>query len=139
MPKPATKPDDSDFTPAPPDWIHTGTTGKANPHTTSGGAEGVSNPPNGGQVTGEDSDFTPYDPNYKSPTPPPDPSGRTPTGEPAPGDNRNGFQRTLDNLTTPDPRREEWQGPVRNASDSFSRGIAENVLPFVSHPLKSGL
>ena len=71
--------------------------------------------------------------------PPPDPSGRTPTGEPAPGDNRNGFQRTLDNLTTPDPRREEWQGPVHNAADSFSRGVAENVLPFISHPLKSGL
>ena len=70
---------------------------------------------------------------------PPDPSGRTPTGEPAPGDNRNGFQRTLDNLITPDPRREEWQGPVRNAADSFSRGVAENVLPFISHPLKSGL
>ena len=58
---------------------------------------------------------------------PPDPSGRTPTGEPASGDNRNGFQRTLDNLTTPDPRREEWQGPVHNAADSFSRGVAENV------------
>ena len=70
---------------------------------------------------------------------PPDPSGRTPTGERAPGDNRNGFQRTLDNLITPDPRREEWQGPVRNTADSFSRGVAENVLPFVSHPLKSGL
>ena len=70
---------------------------------------------------------------------PPDPSGRTPTGEPASGDNRNGFQRTLDNLITPDPRREEWQGPVRNAADSFSRGVAENVLPFISHPLKSGL
>lgn len=66
-----------------------------------------------------------------------DPSGRTPTGEPAPGDTRNALQRTLDNLITPDPRREEWQSPGRNMADTFARGVAENVVPLVSHPLKS--
>ncbi len=66
-----------------------------------------------------------------------DPSGRTPTGEPAPDDTRNALQRWLDNLITPDPRREEWQSPGRNMADTFARGVAENVVPLVSHPLKS--
>ena len=68
---------------------------------------------------------------------PADPSGRTPTGEPAPDDTRNALQRTLDNLITPDPRREEWQSPGKNMADTFARGVAENVVPLVSHPLKS--
>ena len=66
-----------------------------------------------------------------------DPSGRTPTGEPAPDDTRNALQRTLDNLITPDPRREEWQSPGRNMADTFARGVAENVVPLVSHPIQS--
>lgn len=66
-----------------------------------------------------------------------DPSGRTPTGEPAPGDTRNGFQRTLDNLITPDPRREEWQSPLRSGVDDFAQHVASNVVPLVSHPIKS--
>jgi len=71
------------------------------------------------------------------PAPSIDPGTRTPTGEPATGDTRNSFQRTLDNLTTPDPRREEWQSPARNGADTFARGVAENVLPMISHPIKS--
>jgi hypothetical protein len=66
-----------------------------------------------------------------------DPSGRTPTGEPAPGDTRNGVQRYLDNLITPDPRREEWQGPVKTGMDRFAQGVAGNVIPLISHPLNS--
>jgi len=73
----------------------------------------------------------------KPPPAPADPSGRTPTGEPAPDDTRNALQRTLDNLITPDPRREEWQSSGRNMADTFARGVAENVVPLVSHPLKS--
>ena len=71
------------------------------------------------------------------PAPSTDPSGRTQTGEPAPGDKRNGIQRTLDNLITPDPRREEWQSPLRTGVDRFSQGVASNVLPLISHPLDS--
>ena len=70
-------------------------------------------------------------------TPNADPSGRTPTGEPAPDDTRNAAQRWMDNLITPDPRREEWQSPGKNMADTFARGVAENVVPLVSHPLKS--
>ena len=66
-----------------------------------------------------------------------DPSGRTPTGKPAPDDTRNALQRMLDNLITPDPRREEWQSSGRNMADTFARGVAENVVPLVSHPIKS--
>jgi hypothetical protein len=69
--------------------------------------------------------------------PTPDPSGRTPTGEPAPGDTRNGFQRTLDNLVTPDPRREEWQSPLKNDLDTLARGSGESFLPLISHPIDS--
>ena len=66
-----------------------------------------------------------------------DPSGRTPSGEPAPGDNRNMLQRAFDNMVTPDPRREEWQNPVKTGVDRFSMGVAGNVLPLIAHPLKS--
>lgn len=66
-----------------------------------------------------------------------DPSGRTPTGEPAPSDTRNGFQRTLDNLITPDPRREEWQSPTRSLIDDAAQHVASNVIPLISHPVKS--
>ena len=66
-----------------------------------------------------------------------DPSGRTPTGEPAPGDTRNGFQRWADNLITPDPRREEWQSPLRSGVDDFAQHVASSVVPLVSHPINS--
>jgi len=66
-----------------------------------------------------------------------DPSGRTPSGEPAQGDNRNMLQRAFDNMVTPDPRREEWQNPVKTGVDRFSQGVAGNVLPLIAHPLKS--
>ena len=71
------------------------------------------------------------------PAPSTDLSGRTPTGEPAEGDRRNKVQRLLDNLITPDPRREEWQGGTRTGVDAFARGVAENVVPLVSHPIES--
>jgi hypothetical protein len=76
----------------------------------------------------------PSQPNYVGPY---DPSNRTPTGEPLPGDTRNALQRKLDLLVTPNPRREEWQSGTRNAVDNFSRGVAENVVPLVSHPLST--
>lgn len=66
-----------------------------------------------------------------------DPSGRTPTGEPAPGDTRNGLQRFFDNLITRDPRREEWQSPTKTKVDAGARGVAENVAPVISHPIKT--
>lgn len=66
-----------------------------------------------------------------------DPSGRTPTGEPQPGETRNVLQRALDNMVTPDPRKEEWQSPLRTGVDRFSQGVAENFLPLISHPVKS--
>ena len=72
-----------------------------------------------------------------APAPSTDPSGRTPTGEPAPNDTRNGVQRYLDNLITPDPRREEWQTPFRNGVDDFAQHVASNVVPLISHPLDS--
>jgi hypothetical protein len=68
-----------------------------------------------------------------------DPSGRTPTGEAAPGDERNGAQRYLDNLLTPDPRREEWQSPLRNDIDAGARAAAGMVVPLISHPVKSAM
>lgn len=64
-----------------------------------------------------------------------DPSGRTPTGAPAQGDTRNAAQRWLDNLTTPNPRKEEWQSPVTTGIDRFAQGVAESVIPMISHPL----
>ena len=67
-----------------------------------------------------------------------DPSGRTPTGEPAEGDKRNNFQRTIDNLITPDPRREEWQSPLHSGVDDFAQHVASTVLPLISHPVQSG-
>ena len=69
----------------------------------------------------------------------PDPSGRTPTGEAAPGDPRTGFQRALDNLTTRDPRREEWQGTAHTGIDAAARGVAEMATPLISHPIQSGI
>lgn len=66
-------------------------------------------------------------------------NGRTPTGEPEAGDKRNAAQRWLDNLITPDPRREEWQSPTRNAIDDFARHVAENAVPLISHPVQSGI
>ncbi len=68
---------------------------------------------------------------------PPDPSGRTPTGEPAQGDQRNSAQRWLDNLTTPDPRKEEWQSPFRNGVDDFAQHVASGFVPLISHPWES--
>ena len=66
-----------------------------------------------------------------------DPSGRTPTGKPAPGDKRNAAQRWLDNLITPDPRREEWQSPAKNTADDVARHAAQNFIPILSHPLNT--
>ena len=66
-----------------------------------------------------------------------DPSNRTPNGEPLAGDRRNAFQRHLDLLATPDPRREEWQSAPKTAADRFSQGVQENVIPLISHPLSS--
>jgi hypothetical protein len=74
---------------------------------------------------------------FPAPSQSTDPSGRTPTGEPAPDDARNGFQRMLDNMTTPDPRREEWQSPFHNAVDHFAQGAASNVLTPLAHPIKT--
>jgi hypothetical protein len=71
------------------------------------------------------------------PAPSTDPSGRTPTGEPAKGDSRNFIQRALDNLVTPDPRREEWQNPVRSGVDDFAQHVAAPVVSTIAHPLKS--
>jgi hypothetical protein len=73
-----------------------------------------------------------------APAPPStDPSGRTASGEAAASDTRNGFQRTLDNLITPDPRREEWQSPIRSGVDDFAQHVAKNVVPLISHPIAS--
>ncbi len=66
-----------------------------------------------------------------------DPSNRTPTGEPLAGDSRNALQRRLDLFATPDPRREEWQSTPKTAMDILSRGVQENVIPLISHPLSS--
>ena len=64
-------------------------------------------------------------------------SGRTPTGDPSPGDKRNAAQRWLDNLITPDPRREEWQSPAKNTADDVARHVAQNFIPILSHPLNT--
>jgi hypothetical protein len=66
-----------------------------------------------------------------------DPSGRTPTGEPAPGDTRNPAQKWLDNLVTPDPRREEWQSPARNATEDVVRHVGQTFIPLISHPINT--
>ena len=66
-----------------------------------------------------------------------DPSNRTITGEPLPGDERNAAQHWMDNLITPDPRREEWQSAARNTADDFARHVASNFIPLVSHPIES--
>lgn len=63
--------------------------------------------------------------------------GRTATGESAPNDTRNAAQRYLDNLITPDARREEWQSRLRSGVDDFARHVAANVVPMISHPLTS--
>lgn len=66
-----------------------------------------------------------------------DPGNRTPTGEPLPGDPRNTVQRTLDNLITPDPQREEWQSRIKSGVDDFAQHVARNVVPLISHPIDS--
>jgi hypothetical protein len=68
-----------------------------------------------------------------------DPSGRTPTGEPAPGDERNGAQRWIDNLTNPNPRAEEWHNPIKNTVDDFVRHVGSTFLPLISHPIDSAV
>jgi hypothetical protein len=68
-----------------------------------------------------------------------DPSGRTSTGAPAVGDKRNFLQRSLDNMTTPDPRKEEWQSSGKTGLDRFAQGIGSTFLPLISHPIDSAI
>lgn len=72
-----------------------------------------------------------------TPAPTPALGGRTPTGEPADGDTRNSFQRWADNLSTPDPRREEWQTPTQRNAAHAAQSFASVPLSMVAHPWES--
>jgi hypothetical protein len=89
------------------------------------------------KVAGQDQATHP--PSYSGNVPIQSSGGRTAIGEVAPDDRRNSLQRNLDNLSTPDARKEEWQGPVRTGIDRFSQGVASSVLPMISHPIQSGI
>jgi hypothetical protein len=66
-----------------------------------------------------------------------DAAGRTPSGEPAPGDTRNAFQRTIDELSFPDPRREEWQTPTARNAGNFGTSLVGAALQPIAHPINT--
>ena len=62
---------------------------------------------------------------------------RTPSGAPAEGDTRNAFQRWADNMSTPDPRREEWQTPAQQAVAHGAQQLVSTPLSMLAHPLQT--
>ena len=132
---------DPDFIPAGPEWVHTGISAEARPAPT--GEQGVSAPPNGGQVTGTDADFIPADPNYRAPTATP--------ASPAPpakmtlvhalsnvaGD----FQRDADNAFRPTPHSPDAGvfGNIGIGAGNMLKSIPGAITGAIAHPINTGM